>query len=131
MSSYNKVILMGNLTRKPELRYLPNGTAVADFGLAVNDRYKDKDGEWQEKATFVDIEVWKRQAENCEKYLDKGSAVLVEGSLKLDQWETGDGQKRSKLKVTGMNVQFLGGGKPREKPREKPMDTGVEDEMPF
>jgi single-strand DNA-binding protein len=108
MASFNKVILMGNLTRDVELRYLPSGMAVAEIGLAVNDRRKNQQGEWVDETTFVDVTLWSRQAEIAGEYLSKGSPVLIEGRLKLDQWEK-DGQKRSKLKVVGENMRMLGG----------------------
>ncbi|HIQ20858.1 MAG TPA: single-stranded DNA-binding protein, partial [Planctomycetes bacterium] len=92
MASYNRVILMGNLTRDPELRYTPNGTAVVDLRLAVNDRVKNASGEWVDQPTFVDVTLWARQAEVASEYLSKGSPVLIEGRLKLDTWETKDGQ---------------------------------------
>ena len=114
MASYNRVVLVGNLTRDPELRYIPSGTAVTDVGLAVNDRRKNAQGEWVEEATFIDITLWGRTAEVASEYLSKGSPVLIEGRLKLDQWETPEGQKRSKLKVVGERMQMLGspgGGK--------------------
>jgi len=108
MASYNRVILVGNLTRDPELRYIPSGTAVTDIGLAVNDRRKNANGEWVEETTFVDVTLWGRQAEVASEYLSKGSPALIEGRLKLDTWETSDGQKRSKLKVVGERMQMLG-----------------------
>jgi single-strand DNA-binding protein len=107
MASYNRVILVGNLTRDPELRYIPSGTAVSDIGLAVNDRVKKGD-QWVDETTFVDITLWGRTAEIANEYLSKGSPVLIEGRLKLDRWEK-DGQKFSKLKVTGDKLQMLGG----------------------
>lgn len=114
MANLNKVFLMGNLTRDPEVRYIPSGTAVADLGVAVNERYKDRDsGEWREKPVFVDVTVWRRQAETCAEYLSKGSPVMIEGRLQLDQWENKEGQKRSKLKVLADRVQFLPGGSSR------------------
>jgi single-strand DNA-binding protein len=106
MSSLNKVFLMGNLTRDPELRYTPNGAAVTKFGLAVNRKYKQGD-EWKKDACFVDITVWGKSAENCAEYLTKGKMVLIEGRLQFQQWETEDGQKRSKLDVVANNVQFM------------------------
>jgi single-strand DNA-binding protein len=109
MASFNRVILVGNLTRDPELRYNTPGTAVTDLGLAVNDRRKNAAGEWVEEAVFVDVTLWGRQAETASEYLTKGSPVLVEGRLKFDTWETSDGQKRSKLRVVGERIQFLGG----------------------
>ncbi len=107
MASYNRVVLMGNITRNPEVRYLPSGTAVCDIGVAVNDRRKSQSGEWVEETTFVDVTLWGRTAEVCGEYLSKGSPILVEGRLKLDTWES-DGQKRSKLKVIGERMQMLG-----------------------
>jgi single-strand DNA-binding protein len=128
MASFNRVILMGNLTRDPEVRYLSSGVAVAKLGLAVNERYKTKTGEWKEAPTFIDIDVWERQAETCAEYLKKGSPVLVEGRLKMDEWETKEGEKRSKLKVTADRVQFLGGkGGPRD---DGPGDFPGEDPGP-
>jgi single-strand DNA-binding protein len=100
---------MGNLTRDPEVRYTPKGTAVGDLGLAINDSYKGQDGSIKEVVTFVSVEVWGRQAETCKQYLTKGRPVFVEGRLRLDQWEQ-EGQKKSKLKVVADRVQFLGGG---------------------
>ena len=117
MASYNRVILVGNLTRDVDVRYIQSGTAVTDIGLAVNDRVKRND-EWVEEPTFVDITLWGRTAEVAGEYLSKGSPVLIEGRLKLDTWEDRDsGQKRSKLKVIGERMQMLGtrgggGGRP-------------------
>ena len=108
MASYNRVILVGNLTRDPELRYVASGTAVTDIGLAVNDRRKNANGEWIDETTFIDVTLWARQAEVASEYLSKGSSVLIEGRLKLDSWETNDGQKRSKLRVVGERMQMLG-----------------------
>ncbi|TWT74664.1 Single-stranded DNA-binding protein [Posidoniimonas polymericola] len=107
MASYNRVILVGNLTRDPELRYIPSGTAVAEIGLAVNDRVKKGD-QWVDETTFVDVTLWSRTAEVANEYLSKGAPVLIEGRLKLDTWEK-DGQKRSKLKVIADKMQMLGG----------------------
>jgi single-strand DNA-binding protein len=109
MASYNKVLLMGNLTRDPEVRYTPKGTALANLGLAVNRVYTTEGGEQKEEVTFIDIEVWGRQAETAGQYLAKGRPVFVEGRLKLDSWEDKEsGQKRNKLKVVAERVQFLG-----------------------
>ncbi|MEX0791492.1 MAG: single-stranded DNA-binding protein [Pirellulaceae bacterium] len=108
MASFNRVILVGNVTRDIDIRYLQSGMAVTDLGLAVNDRRKNQAGEWIEETTFVDVTLWGRTAEVAGEYLGKGSSVLVEGRLKLDSWET-DGQKRSKLKVIGEKMQMLGG----------------------
>lgn len=106
MASFNRVILIGNLTRDPELRYIPSGTAVSEIGLAVNDRVKRGD-QWVDEVTFVDITLWGRTAEIANEYLSKGSQVLIEGRLKLDRWEK-DGQKHSKMRVTCERMQMLG-----------------------
>ncbi len=107
--SFNRVILVGNLTRDPEIRYTPTGTPVCDIGLAVNDRVKSPSGEWTDQATFVDVTLWERTAEVAGEYLSKGSQVLIEGRLKLDSWEGNDGQKRSKLRVVCQQMMMLGG----------------------
>ena len=110
MASYNKVILMGNLTRDPELKFLPSGTSVANFGLAMNERYTDRQsGEQKESVCFVDVEAWGRQAEIANEYLTKGRPVFVEGSLKFDSWEAEDGSKRSRLSVRAFRIQFIDG----------------------
>ena len=106
MASFNKVILMGNLTRDPECRYLDDATAVANFGLAVNKKYTSH-GEQKESVMFTDIEAWERLAETCTEYLDKGAPVLIDGELQLDRWENAEGENRSKLKVRAYKVQFL------------------------
>ena len=108
MASFNRVILLGNLTRDPEIKYLPSGMAVADIGLAVNDRRKDANGEWIEETTFVDITMFGRTAEVAGEYLSKGAPLLIEGRLKLDTWETPDHQKRSKMRVICDRMQLLG-----------------------
>ncbi len=108
MASFNRVILMGNLTRDPEIRYTSGGTAVSDIGLAVNDRRKGSDGQWVEETTFVDVTLWGRTAEVAGEYLSKGSPVLIEGRLKLDTWQTNEGQKRSKLQVVCERMQMVG-----------------------
>lgn len=107
MASINRVVLVGNLTRDPELRHIPSGTAVCELGIAVNDRMKQGD-EWVEKANFFDVTVWGAQAESCSRYLAKGRQVAIDGRLDHQTWEK-DGQKRSKVKIIAQNVQFLGG----------------------
>ena len=120
MANLNKVLLMGNLTRDPEVRYTPKGTAVTELGIAVNRIYTGENGEKREEVTFVDVTVWGRTAENVGEYLRKGRPVFIEGRLQLDSWEDKQsGQKRNKLKVVADNVQFLGsrgggGGGPEE-----------------
>jgi single-strand DNA-binding protein len=109
MAHLNKVFLIGNLTRDPELRVTPKGTSICQFGLAVNRQFKDESGATRDETTFVDIEAWGKQGELVSKYLTKGSPAFVEGRLKLDQWEDKQsGQKRSRLKIVLENVQFLG-----------------------
>ncbi|MBC2592832.1 single-stranded DNA-binding protein [Ruficoccus amylovorans] len=110
MASYNKVILLGNLTRDPEVRVTPGGMSICKFGLAVNRNFTTKDGEKREETTFVDIDAFGRQAEVIAKYLGKGRSIFVEGRLRLDQWDDkGSGEKRSKLGVVLENFQFVGG----------------------
>ena len=107
MASFNKVLLIGNLTRDPELRYTSGGTAVASFGLAVNRKFKQGE-EWKDEVCFVDITVWAKQGENCAEYLNKGSQAFIEGRLNYQTWEDKQsGQQRSKLEVVANNVQFL------------------------
>ncbi len=106
-SSFNRVILVGNLCRDPELKYLPSGTAVADVSLAVNDRVKKGD-QWVDVPTYIDCTLFGRTAEVANEYLSKGSSALIEGRLKLEQWTNKEGEKRSKLKVVGERLQLLG-----------------------
>jgi single-strand DNA-binding protein len=109
MANLNRVLLIGNLTRDPELRYTPKGTAVTDFGLAVSRIYSGEDGEKKEETTFVDVTLWARQAEIAGQYLKKGRPVFIEGRLQLDTWDDKQtGQKRSRLRVVGENLQLLG-----------------------
>lgn len=110
MASFNKVILMGNLTRDPEMRVTPNGLSICKLGLAVNRNYTTRDGERREETTFVDVDAFDKQAEVIAKYMNKGSPILVEGRLKFDQWES-DGQKRSKLSVVLDRFEFVGGSR--------------------
>ena len=107
MASLNKVLLIGNLTRPPELRYTPSGTAVADLRLAVNRNYSTQSGERREETCFLTVVVWGKQAESCGEYLDKGSQVFVEGRLQTRDWEGKDGQKRSATEIVADRVQFL------------------------
>ena len=107
MANYNKVLLMGNLTRDIELKHIPSGMAVANIGLAVNRRYKSKEGENREETTFVDCEAWGRTAEVMQQYLAKGRPVFIEGRLKLDTWQDKDGSNRSKLKVVVESFEFI------------------------
>ena len=127
LPSLNRVLIAGRLTRDPELRYTPSGTAVCNLRLASSRRYKDKSGQWQDDATFVGVVAWSRTAENCGEYLKKGSAVLVEGRLQSRSWETEDGQKRSVVEINALRVEFLDkvGASTQAVPSE-----GVPDEAP-
>jgi len=141
MAYFNKVLLMGNLTRDPELSYTPQGAAVCKLGLAVNNSYLTASGERKEDPLFIDIVVWKKQAENCATFLKKGRPVFIEGRLQLDKWEK-DGQKHSKMKVVANQVKFIG-AKPKsdgmgseetpskEATSDEIHDIGVEDDIPF
>ncbi|MCX5700492.1 MAG: single-stranded DNA-binding protein [Candidatus Omnitrophica bacterium] len=108
MSSYNKVLLMGNLTKDPELRYTPQGSAVVNLRLAVNRKYRDKNQELKEEVCFVTAVVWNKQAETCNQYLHKGSSVFVEGRLQSRSWEDNTGAKRNVIEVKAERVQFMG-----------------------
>jgi single-strand DNA-binding protein len=110
MASLNRVLLIGNLTRDPEIRHTPKGTAVGDLALAINMTYRTAEGQEKEEVCYVDIVVWGRQAETCKDYLSKGSPIFVEGRLQLDQWESTQGEKRSRLRVRAERIQFLGRG---------------------
>ena len=138
MNSFNKVILLGNLTRDPEVRYIPSGTAVASFALAVNRRYK-QGTETKDEVSYIDIVVFGKTAENCGQYLNKGDAILVEGRLQQRRWDDKDsGQKRSKVEVVAQTVNFMpkrsgqgtgAGGKHDQEPApEPPVDEG---DIPF
>jgi single-strand DNA-binding protein len=108
MAGFNKVILMGNLTRDPQLKYLPNNTAVCELGLAVNHRWRDREGNQREEVCFVDLSVFGRQAETINQYMSKGRPILIEGRLKYDTWTGQDGQKRSKHSIVVENSRFVG-----------------------
>jgi single-strand DNA-binding protein len=125
MASFNKVILLGNLTRDPELRYTPKGMAVARLGMAVNRTYKTDGGETKEEVTFIDIDAWGKQAELISQYLRKGSPLFMEGRLKLDQWDDKQsGQKVTKLRVVMENFQFVGGPRSGDGPGGAPGGPG-------
>ena len=140
MANFNKVLLIGNLTRDPQLSYLPSQTAVVDFGLAVNRRWTGKDGEKKEETCFVDCTSFGRPAETINKYLTKGRPVFVEGRLTFNSWTAQDGTKRSRLKVTVENFQFLGSPSATVPPEQSPSDSsegsqaeqqGGNDDIPF
>lgn len=137
MANLNRVLLIGRLTRDPELRYTPQGTPVCDLGLAVNHNFRAKDGTVREETAFLDVTVWGRQAENCKNYLKRGREVFVEGRLVLDRWEQQvpgpEGtvtQKRSKLRITAQTVQFLGGGPRAETVPESDAGGMAEPDLP-
>ncbi len=140
MANFNKVLLMGNLTRDPELRYTPKGTAVATLGVAVNRRWKDDAGQQREETTFVDVDAFGRTAENIGQYFKKGRPIFIEGRLRYQTWEDKQsGQKRSKLTVLLENFQFVdsqrggetgGGAPPAPAPRSAPAAEGVNDTPP-
>tara|TARA_Y100000589_G_scaffold326458_1_gene366247 strand:- start:104 stop:553 length:450 start_codon:yes stop_codon:yes gene_type:complete len=114
MAAFNKVILMGNLTRDPELRYTPDGMAICNFGIAVNDSFRrGSEGESKDETMFIDVATFRKQAENCGQYLKKGRRVLVEGRLRLERWQAQDGANRSKHTVSANVVQFLSAGEER------------------
>ncbi|WP_018291926.1 single-stranded DNA-binding protein [Verrucomicrobium sp. 3C] len=147
MADLNRVFLIGNLTRDPEVRYTPKGTAVGDLALAVNTSIRGQDGQVKEETCFVDIVAWGRQAETVKEFLHRGSPILVEGRLQFEQWETREGEKRNRLRVRAERIQFLGRGKPAGgpptgeetgRPREGGEPTGPTegnvsepDEVPF
>lgn len=119
MANLNKVFLMGNLTRDPEMRYIPSGQPVVTFTVAVNRNYTLQSGEKKEETAFLRVVVWGKRAETCNEYLSKGSPVLVEGRLTTRSWETPEGQKRSTVEVVADNVQFLGRARESAAPREE------------
>ncbi len=132
MGSVNRVFLMGHLTRKPEVRVTPSGAAVSDLGVAVNERYRNKEGQTVETVCFADVVVWGNQAKACGQYLDKGSPVMVEGRLHYDTWQTEKGEKRSRLRVRADRVQFLArrGANARGEVGDAPDGAGGELEEP-
>lgn len=127
MANLNKIFLMGNLTKDPELRYVPSGAAVCNLRLAANRQFKNQAGELKKETCFVTVVVWGKQAETCNQYLNKGSAVFVEGRLQSRSWETQDGQKRSTIEVRADRVQFIGRTKLSE---PKPGPAGEEAGFP-
>lgn len=141
MPNLNKVMIMGNLTRDPEIRFTPSNTPVCQIGVAVNRTWKSQDGERQEETTFIDVEAWGRTAETINEHLRKGRPIFVEGRLKLDTWDDKEGNKRSKLKVVCETFQFVDskGGERDEQPRGRaaassndgPHDPIDEEDIPF
>ena len=125
MASFNKVILMGNLTRDPELKQAPSGSKVADLGLAVSETWRDKNGQPREVTCFVDVVVWDRLAELCQQYLAKGRPVLVEGRLQMDEWKNPQGETRSKLRVRADAVKFVGPAPKQGEPHDSPQQGGA------
>src|SRR6195256_4863722 len=142
LMSFNKIILVGNLGRDPELRYTPQGTPVCSFSLATNERRKDKTGEMQDQTTWFRVTLWGRQAETASQYLTKGRPVYIEGRLRVEEWTDRDGKPRHTLEVHATDMQFIGGGR-REEPRAKTPppaeraaaepqhDFAADDDVPF
>jgi single-strand DNA-binding protein len=137
-ASLNRVILIGNLTADPEMRYTPGGTARTRFSIAINRQYKDSSGQLQEEVTFVPIVVWGSQAENCANYLSKGRSVAVEGRLRIDSFENADGERRKVVEVVASTVQFLGGARsgdsqpsPAPSPSHDVDEPSADEEVPF
>lgn len=130
MASYNKVLLMGNLTKDPELRYTPQGTAVANLRLAVNRKYRTKEQELKEEVCFITAVVWSKQAETCNQYLHKGSAVFVEGRLQSRSWEDNTGAKRSVIEVRAERVQFMGAPSGKTQGSQQPVQAQSGSEQP-
>ncbi len=130
MGSFNKVLLMGNLTRDPQLSYTPNNTAVVDFGIAVNRRWTGKDGSQKEETCFVDCRAFGRLAENINKYLKKGKPLFVEGRLTFDSWTAQDGTKRSRHRVTVENFSFIGPAAAASAEKPKPAAEATDDSEP-
>jgi len=139
--SFNKVILVGNLGRDPELRYTPQGTPVCSFSVATNERRKDKSGEMQDQTTWFRVTLWGRQAETASQYLTKGRPVYIEGRLRVEEWTDRDGKARHTLEVHGTDMQFIGGGRGEEPPLERAAAAGgattteqpdmADDDIPF
>ena len=140
--SFNKVILVGNLGRDPELRYTPQGTPVCSFSMATNERRKDKTGEMQDQVTWFRVTLWGRQAETASQYLTKGKPVYIEGRLRVEEWTDRDGKPRHTLEVHGTEMQFIGGGRGEEPPAERaaaaagataeqPQAEIADDDIPF
>ena len=135
MAKLNKVFLIGNLTRDPELRYTPSGTAIASFGIAINRNWTGPDGEKKEEVCYVDINMFGRRAEVINEYFSKGNPIFIEGRLQFQQWETKDGQKRSTLRVVAEDFQFIGGKTKKDEGQSfqestEPNDIN-EEEIPF
>lgn len=131
MANYNKVILVGNLTRDPQMSYLPSQTAVVEFGLAINHRWRDQQGQQREDTCFIDCRCYGKQAETLNQYMSKGRPILIEGRLQFDQWEGKDGSKRSKHRIFVERFQFLGsagGGGAQGAPRQAPVRQDVPDD---
>lgn len=138
MNGFNKVILMGNLTRDPEIRYTPNGTPVANFSIAINRRFR-QGGELRDEVCYIDIVVFGKQAETCGQYINKGDSVLIDGRLQQRKWETEDGQRRNKIEVVAQSVQFMPRRSAQQTGPAGEVDSGVsgistdipEDDIPF
>lgn len=135
--SFNKIMVMGNLGRDPELRYTPQGTPVCSFSIATNERRRDKSGEFQDLTTWFRVTLWGKQAETAAQYLTKGRPVFIEGRLRMEEWTDRDGKTRHTLEIHGTDMQFVGGrGEDAQPPGPSPEESGVgqadvDDEIPF
>ncbi|HEX8286842.1 MAG TPA: single-stranded DNA-binding protein [Pyrinomonadaceae bacterium] len=125
--SFNKIIIIGNLGRDPELRYTPQGTAVCNFSVATNEKKRDKSGDLQDVTTWFRVTLWNKQAENASKYLTKGSPVYVEGRLRVEEWNDRDGKSRYTLEVHATDMQFISAGRGDEYGSESPMENGYDE----
>jgi len=128
--SFNKITLVGNLGRDPELRYTPQGTPVCSFSMATNERRKDKSGEMQDQVTWFRVTLWGRQAETASQYLSKGRPVYIEGRLRVEEWTDRDGKPRHTLEVHATDMQFIGGGRSEEPPAERAAASETASEQP-
>jgi single-strand DNA-binding protein len=124
--SFNKIIIMGNLGRDPELRYTPQGDAVCNFSVAVGEKKRDKAGELQEITTWFKVTLWRKQAENASKYLTKGNPVVIEGRLQVDEWTDRDGNNRYTLEINATDMHFVGGGKSQENAETSQESSNIE-----
>ena len=132
MASFNKAILMGNLTRDPELRFTQNGASVCNFDIAVNRNYTTQGGEKRDEVLYMAVVVWGKQGETCSQHLKKGRSVIIDGHLQQRSWETPEGQKRSKIELVAEHVQFLGGNDASSKSGEQPAEpAAVSEDVPF
>ena len=130
MASYNKVIIIGNLTRDPELKFLPNGTIVANWGMATNRKWRNRDGEQKDDVCYVDVKAWGKVGETIQKYCHKGDSLLVEGRLTFESWQATDGSKRNKLYITLESFEFMSAQGKQAQPQQQ-QELALDDDCPF